>query len=622
MSISPGNINKLNKIAGISSVINVNATNYATYANTVFKANLLIKLPSGKIVLTDGVETLAELEASPLVDKVLSSSEKTALNAAFSTGSYVRAANGVVAHGDSGKISDDSLNFVADGKIVPSYLSDYIEDGKFTIDALPDTARAGMVYVSTYADLANLTDEQKKSLVYVADATDDPSGNTKAGGALYAYASNAWTKIAEPESLDIDADAIKTNYDHVQTAGAVMYDHDVLLATGAETDANILEILAVPAKNYSFIIDFSLSDPASMITYADDSDAAAMSTDWFDILGLKLCVLKDGKVLYYLNPDNVTKQINGSPADITTLGNDVMLEIPRMGTNCMWLDSNRLKITITTAPSRAGYDYRAFSLHKYNDCDKIYIGRYYAHIDHNKLYSCSNEYINGNYNLAQYRTYATNRGTGYTDIGICDNILLQCLYFLIVKNMNSQSAVGVGIAKTNVRISTTGSANTFGWLNHNAPNKTNGTTAICCLGIEDLWGNVFAVEDGIIKAASTNTISMAQYADQYNSDGTGYEVVANIGTCKNGRYGYPKRFLGLPKFIFAPDLSLEPTSGYDIAYVDTNGTTVSRVGGYHSSGNSWDENGILRRDFWNSATSISDYMCTRLVYKHVQEGLL
>ena len=479
-----------------------------------------------------------------------------------------------------------------------------------------------MVYVSTYADLANLTDEQKKSLVYVADATDDPSGNTKTGGALYAYASDAWTKIAEPESLDIDADAIKTNYDHVQTAGAVMYDHDVLLATGAEADANILEILAVPAKNYSFIIDFSLSNPASMITYADDSDAAAMSTDWFDILGLKLCVLKDGKVLYYLNPDNVAQQIDGSAADITTLGNDVMLEIPRMGTNCMWLDSNRLKITITTAPSRAGYDYRAFSLHKYNDCDKIYIGRYYAHIDHNKLYSCSNEYINGKYNLAQYRTYATNRGTGYTDIGICDNILLQCLYFLIVKNMNSQSAVGVGIVETNVKISTTGSANTFGWLNHNAPNKTNGTTAICCLGIEDLWGNVFAVEDGIIKAASTNTISMAQYADQYNSDGTGYEVVANIGTYKNGTHCYPKRFLGLPKFIFAPDLSLEPTSGYDVAYVDTNGTTVSRVGGYYASGYSGGQNGILRRDFWDFATGTSDYICTRLVYKHVQGRLL
>ena len=115
-------------------------------------------------------------------------------------------------------------------------------------------------------------------------------------------------------------------------------------------------------KHYSVIIDFSKSDPGGMISYTDDVDCAPMSLDWFDILGLKLCVLKEGKVLYYLNPDNVAKQINGSPADITTLGNDVMLEVPRMGTNCMWINQDKLKITITTAPNRAGYDYRAFDM--------------------------------------------------------------------------------------------------------------------------------------------------------------------------------------------------------------------------------------------------------------------
>ena len=244
MSVTPGSVSKLNKVAGVSGIVNVSATNYTTYANTVFKPNFLIKVPSGKIVLTDGTKTLAQLEAAPLVDQVLTAAEKAALNAAYASGSYVRAANGVVAHGDSGKISDDSLNFVADGKIVPSYLSDYIEDGKFTVDALPDTARAGMVYVSTYADLANLTDEQKKSLVYVVDATGDPSGNTKTGGALYVYVNDAWTKIAEPESLDIDVSAIETDYDNVQATGAVMYDHDVLLTTGAEADADTLALLA------------------------------------------------------------------------------------------------------------------------------------------------------------------------------------------------------------------------------------------------------------------------------------------------------------------------------------------------------------------------------------------
>lgn len=118
MSVTPGSVSKLNKVAGVSGIVNVNATNYTTYANTVFKPNFLIKVPSGKIVLTDGTKTLAQLEAAPLVDQVLTAAEKAALNAAYASGSYVRAANGVVAHGDNGKISDDSLNFVADGKIV------------------------------------------------------------------------------------------------------------------------------------------------------------------------------------------------------------------------------------------------------------------------------------------------------------------------------------------------------------------------------------------------------------------------------------------------------------------------------------------------------------------------
>ena len=98
MSVTPGSVSKLNKVAGVSGIVNVNSTNYTTYANTVFKPNFLIKVPSGKIVLTDGTRTLAQLEAAPLVDQVLTAAEKAALNAAYASGSYVRADNGVVAH--------------------------------------------------------------------------------------------------------------------------------------------------------------------------------------------------------------------------------------------------------------------------------------------------------------------------------------------------------------------------------------------------------------------------------------------------------------------------------------------------------------------------------------------
>ena len=385
------------------------------------------------------------------------------------------------------------------------------------------------------------------------------------------------------------------------------------------------------AKHYSYIIDFSKSDPASMITYADDSDAAAMSTDWFDILGLKLCVLKDGKVLYYLNPNNVTKQINGAAADITTLGNDVMLEIPRMGTNCMWINQDKLKITITTAPNRAGYDYRAFSLHKYNDCDKIYIGRYHACLNNNKMYSSSGKTPMVSQTLAQHRTYATNRGTGYTDIGICDDILLQCLYLLIVKNFNSQSAVGRGIVDTNAKHNT-GEANTFGWLNGGSSNRTNGNTAICCLGLENFWGNIFVWEDGIIKTpvsgnVSQQTITMAQYADQYNSNGSGYEIITTQTYAQLANYyqnGFMGRVAGVPKFIFLPNSSTVSASGRsestymcDWHHIELSATTISDFGGY------WDSGlyaGAFRRYLYDAPSSAGGHVGSRLVFKKVEES--
>jgi hypothetical protein len=376
-------------------------------------------------------------------------------------------------------------------------------------------------------------------------------------------------------------------------------------------------------KHYSVIIDFSKSDPGGMISYADDVDRAPMSLDWFNILGLKLCVLKDGKVLYYLNPDNVAKQINGAAADITTLGNDVMLEVPRMGTNCMWINRDKLKITITTAPNRAGYDYRAFSLHKYNDCDKIYIGRYEAYATGNKLYSSSGKTPSVSQTVTTYRTWATNRGTGYTHTGICDNILLQCIYLLITKNFNSQATIGQGISTGNTH--NTGEANTFGWLNNHSTNKNSTTTAICCLGIENWWGNIWDNEDGSIKTADTNNILMAQYADQYNTSGTGYEVVATNIIDQTEHYEYQARCAGLPKFIFMPDRNSfvaenrsETTYMCDMTSITSNLTTLPIWGGswMHNA-----HNGAFCRFYDMIAETFTSIDAgSRLVYKHVEGG--
>lgn len=278
-NVTPGSSSKLNIIRGITTVMSFSAEEEVTFAQQVFPANVLIRKSNNQFYIADGVSALENL--SPIIDQVLTASEKHALNSAFQTGVYQRAANGVVVHNAAGKIDDASLNLVDTdtGYLMDSYLGKYIQDGVIKVEALPATARAGTIYVYSYADLANLNDEQKKSLAFVINATDDPSGNVKQGSALYAYQTDQWVKIAEAESLDIDVDAIKCNYENAQAAGAVMYDHTVMLKSPTATELVAL-IDATDKNNSSGDTDSGDTPPESTDTdNGSESDSPNTSTD-------------------------------------------------------------------------------------------------------------------------------------------------------------------------------------------------------------------------------------------------------------------------------------------------------------------------------------------------------
>lgn len=233
MPITPGSSSKLNTVKGVSSMLFTTSSEETSLATKVLPAGILVKKSDGKVYLTDGTKTLAQID--PLVDQILTSVEKTALSTALSTGTYVAAAGGVVVHDANGKIDDGSLNVVSSGKIVESYLSDYIDPTthKVLLTALPDTVRAGVTYVADITARDALSAEQKKSLAFVIDATDDTT--VTQGAAMYGWnatandGAGAWVKIAEVESLDINVAAIRCDYTNVQAAGAVMYDHTVFL---------------------------------------------------------------------------------------------------------------------------------------------------------------------------------------------------------------------------------------------------------------------------------------------------------------------------------------------------------------------------------------------------------
>lgn len=241
MPVTPGSSSKLNHLTGVVRLLNLTNTEKTSHAEKVLPSNLLIVDEDRKVYLTDGTKKISELK--PIVDTTiapLTAVMRDAMDKTFSNeGNYKATEGGFVMLGAAGgdghpKIADAQLNLVdASGHLVATYLQEVLTDssGIIKLEKLPSQMRQHMVFVDNYEALAGLTPEQKLDLVYVTDASDDPSGQVESGWAIYAWnveggvATGEPIKIAEGEGLDIDFDKIASTYENIEEAGAVMYDH-------------------------------------------------------------------------------------------------------------------------------------------------------------------------------------------------------------------------------------------------------------------------------------------------------------------------------------------------------------------------------------------------------------
>lgn len=236
MAVQAGSSSKLNIVTGYASTVRITESDKKKYAETVYPAGILLHDDDAKIYHADGKKNLKQLLAHPIIDsnqEVLTEAERKMIKDFNKSG-------GFVATNDNNKINDIQLNVVENGKIVESYLSKYIENGMIKLDVLPMDVRAHLKYVKTYAELKNATEEQKHGMIFVIDASGDPT--VKSGWAIYVWdktkkdgteeedapANGDWVKIQEGEGIDFDYDSI-TTHDSVEKVGAVMYDHIVFL---------------------------------------------------------------------------------------------------------------------------------------------------------------------------------------------------------------------------------------------------------------------------------------------------------------------------------------------------------------------------------------------------------
>lgn len=261
--VTPGVAGKVNNINGTATIMQVTTQEWSTNAELVLPKNMLVRREDDNcLYISDGVKKLKEL--TPVVDteqKPLNDAAYAAVTAAFSSGSYRAAANAVVTTGEDTKLDDALMKFIEDGGVKVDYLSDWIDPatGIIRLEKLPEAMRTHITYVADISARNRLVGADaavQHTLVFVVDATDDPS--VEYGSAVYVYvhddeikrgvvdiqsfsakeraAAGYWVKISEPSAIDINLDDLKPTTEAVEAAGAVMYNHMVLVQAPTLTD--------------------------------------------------------------------------------------------------------------------------------------------------------------------------------------------------------------------------------------------------------------------------------------------------------------------------------------------------------------------------------------------------
>ena len=101
---------------------------------------------------------------------------------------------------------------------------------------------------------------------------------------------------------------------------------------------------------FSFIVDLNESNTLNNITYADDSEQYTDPESWKHsplIQSIKPCLLKDGQVNYYLDPNNYDLKLNGEPSNLNGDDGDVMIEFPALIFKMEFIEDLKVKFTIT-----------------------------------------------------------------------------------------------------------------------------------------------------------------------------------------------------------------------------------------------------------------------------------
>ena len=301
-------------------------------------------------------------------------------------------------------------------------------------------------------------------------------------------------------------------------------------------DTNTISGISGTRAVFGVSIDLTNSNPETSVTYTDDAVGMTPgSSDWEKMpifRDIKPCVLKDGVVQYYLNPKNYAQKEDGTAAVITGADGDVMVEFPKCGVRIETIGTT-ITIKITDSPNNRHFHYYAHTRNEEGDRNNLYLGAYLSKSENTAASDVIFRSVSGQQptavipsaGLEIVRERTQRIGEGYDAISFHSITLLQALWLIRFKHLNSQARLGRGFIDSGRQVTgaTNASGMYFGSIAENA-------VRIKCFGLEDLWGHIPCCFDGIYTVNEDGSYNLYAGFKNFNNYGIGYELRGSLGS--------------------------------------------------------------------------------------------
>lgn len=316
---------------------------------------------------------------------------------------------------------------------------------------------------------------------------------------------------------------------------------------------------------YGVKIDFNNSDPETSVSYIDDAVGFSKSymdfdndqfvygswADKFPYNQIKPCLIKDGAVYKYLNPNNYAQDVDGNAVDITTgADGEVFVEFPKVYTS-LHKDENYQYVEISNYQKNGSFDCLA---HRYKNVEhnKLYISAYWLFVSNiqNPTPQATSSLSgltrsSGNSGFWQRRTYIQEKGFQYMTYH--QLTLIRMLYLVQFKNLDYTQVMDNSIRLYNTN--TTGLGDSLGMFYgkndaaNRHPSKFYGIENFMCgTWIDGLYANNLSVY----------VVDTRNPSCEYNNTGANYIQVASNYGYNSGRI---KKVFGTNEAGFLTDKS-------------------------------------------------------------------